>query len=95
MWCPTTLGTGGRNGTKLVSRLFRLQNEAKPDDDPGDLTIDVQDDSAMTAVFQKGRVIAYGGSIQEALENAVKAQMTWMGRAEVSPDRQGRSDVSD
>jgi hypothetical protein len=56
----------------LVNELFALQNAANPDDDPGDLSIDVQDDSALHAVFQRGRMIAYGGSIQEALEQAVQ-----------------------
>lgn len=56
---------------ELVAELFRLQNEKRPDDDPGDLTIDVQDDSAATFVYQRGHIVGNGGSIQQALENAL------------------------
>lgn len=55
---------------ELVRAIFKLQEERHPDDDPGDLEISVQDDSALRAVIQNGQIIGAGASIQEALEAA-------------------------
>jgi hypothetical protein len=56
---------------ELVDEIFRLQNERDPDEDPGDLTIGVQDDSALHEVSQRGTTYALGGSVQHVLENAL------------------------
>jgi hypothetical protein len=51
------------------------QEKQNPDADPGDmaLTIDIQDDSAMTSLWQNRRMLGAGGSIQDCLENAARA----------------------
>lgn len=61
---------------ELVSEIFRIQNERGPDSDPGDLTIDIQDDMAMVLVFQynwdmDGEPLGMGTTIQAALEDAL------------------------
>jgi hypothetical protein len=37
---------------ELVAEIFRIQNERNPDADPGDLTIEIQDDMPMVLVWQ-------------------------------------------
>lgn len=37
---------------ELVAEIFKLQLERSPDSDPGDLTIEVQDDSSLVMVSQ-------------------------------------------
>lgn len=56
----------------LVAQLFRTQEELNPDTDPGDLTIVVQDDMAVTEVNQNGATIFVGRSLTEALEGAIQ-----------------------
>lgn len=61
---------------EIVSEIFRIQNERDPDSDPGDLTIDIQDDMAMVLVFQlnwqaDGEPLGMGTTIQAALEDAL------------------------
>lgn len=58
---------------ELVAAIFAVQNGRNPTGDPGDITIDIQDDSALHVVFQKNQIIGFGGSIQEALEAAFAA----------------------
>jgi hypothetical protein len=60
---------------EIIAEIFRIQTERSPDTDPGDINIDIQDDSPATIVMQRGRnfppYLGIGGSIQEALENAL------------------------
>ena len=37
---------------ELVQEIFRLQDERDPDSDPGDLTIEIQDDMMLAVVRQ-------------------------------------------
>lgn len=58
----------------LVARILASHDD--PDSDPGDLTIMVQDDSALTTVHQESHRKPWeftpGGSIQEALTNHLR-----------------------
>lgn len=64
---------------EIITEIFRVQNEHDPDADPGDISIDVQDDMPLVLVYQDrftaerfGRShIGTGGTVQEALENAL------------------------
>ncbi len=58
----------------LVSEIIRVrQEQVGPDEDPGDMTIVIQDDSALTTVQIDGLfgLVGVGGSIDEALQNAL------------------------
>jgi hypothetical protein len=63
---------------ELVAEIFRIQNERNPDSDPGDLTIEIQDDLPMVLVWQyhwndeDGQPFGMGASIQGALEDALR-----------------------
>lgn len=61
---------------KMVAEIFRIQNERAPDEDPGDISIDIQDDSALHTVMQSRfngtAIIGAGPNIQEALESALR-----------------------
>lgn len=64
---------------EIVSEIFKIQNEANPDADPGDLTIDIQDDMELVAIFQMSwdmeqriEPLGMGKNIQAALEDALK-----------------------
>ncbi len=74
---------------QLVGEIFRLQNELDPDGDPGDMLIDIQDDSALVIVAQHGKDGYFAGpSIQEALEAvlaSVKSQHKSMVESAVQP----------
>jgi hypothetical protein len=37
---------------ELIAEIFRIQEERNPDEDPGDITIDVQDDMPLVMVSQ-------------------------------------------
>lgn len=63
---------------EIIAEIFRLQNDWAPDADPGDLTIDVQDDMPLVIVHQVGwniidqGYLGLGASLQEALEKALE-----------------------
>lgn len=73
------LGRPDPTADELVRQLLAMQQAARPDTDPGDLAISVQDDSALVTVHQPdwegatalGGIIGGGGSIHEALTAAV------------------------
>jgi len=68
---------------ELINEIFKIQEQRNPDVDPGDITIDVQDDMPLVMVrqtiyhkpgmpFAEHIMLAQGtpgDSIQEALEN--------------------------
>lgn len=54
--------------TDWIRAAFGLQEKAHPDEDPGDVTIDVQDDSMACVIFQKGQIVGMGSTIEEAAE---------------------------
>ena len=67
---------------ELVAAIFKAQNKLRPDEDPGDLTITVQDDMPLVEVHNAGLekdqeeafgifTHCFGDSIQYALENAL------------------------
>lgn len=62
---------------EIITEIFRIQEERRPDTDPGDIDISVQDDMPMVAIHQQSPEarpfgqLAFGESIQEALENAL------------------------
>lgn len=56
---------------ELVNEILRIQNERNPDADPGDITINVQDDMPLCTVHQKNEWIGMGDNLQHALENAL------------------------
>lgn len=68
---------------EIVAEIFRIQNEADPDADPGDITIDIQDDMDMVIVTQMSfptsqttdptewEPLGMGTTIQAALEEAL------------------------
>ena len=66
---------------EIVSEIFRIQNERHPNADPGDISIDIQDDMPMVTITQTslGKSLGQpfapfiaGSSIQETLENALE-----------------------
>lgn len=72
---------------ELVREIFRIQEERWPNDDPGDMQIDIQDDMPLVVVRQaytyRGENLSPaeymaivqgvpGSSIQDALENYLK-----------------------
>jgi hypothetical protein len=61
---------------ELVTELFRRQTAAAPDEDPGDLTISVQDDATAVMVVQKGQIIGLGPSIEAALTSALDGDIS-------------------
>lgn len=68
---------------ELVHQIFKLQRQREPNDDPGDIEISVQDDSALVSVYQPrwdgdqlNPLVSHGASIEDALTahlQAVKA----------------------
>ena len=57
---------------EIVKSIFSIQEGKDPDDDPGDIAIDIQDDSILVSVFQNGEILGWGNSIQGALEDALR-----------------------
>ena len=60
-----------------IARLMELrQAQVGPDTDPGDVTIRVQDDSAMVTVHIDGLMpfspLGIGGTVEEALDAAIQ-----------------------
>lgn len=55
----------------LIAALFAAQNQLRPDEDPGDVAIGVQDDMPLVTVVQRDTIIGFGGTVLEALENAL------------------------
>lgn len=57
---------------EIIKEGFRLQEKHDPDSDPGDLSIEVQDDMPMVAVYQDNAPLfsmpIMGKTVQEALE---------------------------
>jgi hypothetical protein len=55
----------------LVRAIFATQNERWPDDDPGDITIEIQDDSDMVTLSQDfhglGDAMTFGTSVMDVL----------------------------
>jgi hypothetical protein len=53
----------------MISAILAVEQEMYPNSDAGAITIDSR--ATLHVVFQKGRILGYGGSIQEALESAL------------------------
>jgi hypothetical protein len=69
---------------ELVAEIFRIQDERNPDADPGDLTIEIQDDIPMVLITQDTwtdindiwQPLGMGTTIQAALEDALSNVLT-------------------
>jgi hypothetical protein len=58
---------------ELVHTIFTLQQSQVPDEDPGDMGIDIQDDSCAVMIIQSNKIIGIGNFIQDALENVLSS----------------------
>lgn len=62
---------------ELIKMIYRRLQFVRPDDDPGDITISVQDDVAMATVAVEGskNLTTHASTIQEALEQTYEKAM--------------------
>lgn len=54
-----------------IAEIFRLREEYEPDADPGDITINIQDDTPMVNIYQRDQWIGVGGTLDSALDDAL------------------------
>lgn len=54
--------------TEQIRIAMSIQDARRPDDDPGDVQITVQDDSALCCVLQHSMVRGVGESVEVAVE---------------------------
>lgn len=54
--------------TEQIRIAMSIQESRRPDTDPGDVDISVQDDSAACCVVQNNAVRGFGGTVEDAVE---------------------------
>lgn len=54
----------------LVRRIMLTRERQEPDEDPGDITIQIQDDMDFVEVIQRDEVIGIGSTVYAALYQA-------------------------
>lgn len=64
--------------TDLIASAMDIQEKRRPDSDPGDVTIEIQDDMSLVTIFQRNWIRGFGDSV----ETAAQSFYDWVERGE-------------